>query len=118
MVYYSSYRTPSPQGFDSNYHTVDIPIRYQYNPCQGVGFPPSYTPTPPINDQIINPQTLSACIGKWTYFWTENTGEGWMYVKSVDESNVYGCVWIYIDQWFLQYRYIPMRNIYNYIIHQ
>ncbi|PED88620.1 hypothetical protein CN463_27910 [Bacillus cereus] len=44
--------------------------------CEGINPPPSFPavyPTPTVQD-------MGECIGKWTYFWTKNHGNRWVYV--------------------------------------
>lgn len=64
--------------------------------CEGVGSQPQYTPTPPFAPQTPTKEQLAACIGHWTYFWSNIGGTGWMYVTGVGIHNgrdiVIGCV--------------------------
>ncbi|EOO57420.1 hypothetical protein IKE_06341 [Bacillus cereus VD196] len=44
--------------------------------CEGIGPPPmapAVYPTPKVQD-------MGKCVGKWTYFWTKNHGNRWVYV--------------------------------------
>ncbi|PQQ47406.1 hypothetical protein [Bacillus thuringiensis] len=44
--------------------------------CEGIGPPPIAPATYPTTTV----QDMGKCVGKWTYFWTRNYGDIWVYV--------------------------------------
>ncbi|ESU33271.1 hypothetical protein G3A_07055 [Bacillus sp. 17376] len=88
------------------------------NPCYNTPPLPNYMPSAPTKCQAVSPDDLRNSILHWTYFWTYNLGQGWMFLKNVAYSPqyqkwfVYGCIWVYYPSgWMLEYRNLPLEEI-------